>query len=241
MRRRPRGRTTSVSPHNRGSSSSSSRSRSSSSSASSESSYSEGESSTGGSSGEEERCSRPRRGRGAAPVRGTATATGRTSRVDIEEACGALCTKYGEPQRSAENVDPLDSLVLTILSQNTTDVNSSRAFASLRKLFPTWDAVAKAPQGEIEAAIRCGGLATRKAASIQEAIAEARRQFGEPPTLRPLCQMSSEEATSVLTGMKGVGPKTAACVLMFSMNRDVFPVDTHVHRNISSPYINGFF
>jgi endonuclease III len=139
-----------------------------------------------------------------------------------------LRKRYGEllpPRRS----DPLEELVLTVLSQHTSDVNAERAFESLRAAFPTWDDVVGAPTGAVADAIRSGGLADTKAPRIQailREVAERRDAFD----LTYLADLSDDEARAELMSLPGVGPKTAAVVLSFSLGRDAMPVDTHVHR-----------
>ena len=125
--------------------------------------------------------------------------------------------------------DPMTELVLTILSQNTSDTNSGRAFMRLRERFPAWDALRDAPVAEIEGAIAVGGLARQKAPRIKaslQAVYDARGGWD----LEFLRELPMEEAKAWLRTLKGVGPKTAACVLMFALGRPALPVDTHVHR-----------
>jgi endonuclease-3 len=120
-------------------------------------------------------------------------------------------------------------LVLTILSQNTSDTNSGRAFMRLVQRFPDWRSLMEAPLNDIEREIAVGGLAKQKAPRIKaslEAVWAARGTF----ELDFLDELPLEEAKAWLRGLKGVGPKTAACVLMFSFGRPALPVDTHVHR-----------
>lgn len=124
---------------------------------------------------------------------------------------------------------PLDSLIATLLSQNTNDRNSHQAWLNLRRKFPTWEKVADAPAGQIARAIEVGGLKNRKAKRIKQILRRVRRETGKFD-LRFLKGKTNEEAISYLLSMKGVGLKTAACVLVFSLGRDVFPVDTHIHR-----------
>jgi len=139
-----------------------------------------------------------------------------------------LLEAYGTPEASPDD-DLLGDLIATILSQNTSDINSHRAYKSLRAAFPTWEEVRTAPVQEVAAAIRSGGLADRKAACIQQILSFLHREHGSLD-LSFLREMSDEEARAYLTQFEGVGPKTAACVLMFGMLRPVLPVDTHVHR-----------
>jgi endonuclease-3 len=120
-------------------------------------------------------------------------------------------------------------LIATILSQNTNDRNSYRAYQRLRKRFPTWDAVAQAPRRSVASAIRIGGMANQKSGHIRSTLKGVRERFGAY-ALNGLESMPDGEAIELLTGFDGVGVKTAACVLLFSLRRDVFPVDTHIHR-----------
>lgn len=135
---------------------------------------------------------------------------------------------FGEllpPRRS----DPLEELVLTVLSQHTSDLNADRAFRSLRAAFPTWEAVLGARPGEVADAIRSGGLGNTKAPRIQAILREVREREGRFD-LSSLRNMADADATAFLSALPGVGPKTAAVVLAFSLGRDALPVDTHVHR-----------
>jgi endonuclease III len=133
------------------------------------------------------------------------------------------------PFKPKPRVRPLDEVVATVLSQHTSDVNSERAFASLKRRFPTWDEVLDAPTEEVAAAIRSGGIANQKAARIQRILAEIERREGRVDLDR-LDGVGDDEVEEYLTSLPGVGPKTAACVLLFSMGRAAFPIDTHVHR-----------
>ncbi|MGZ5352116.1 MAG: endonuclease III domain-containing protein [Actinomycetota bacterium] len=125
--------------------------------------------------------------------------------------------------------DPLEELVLTVLSQHTSDLNAERAFGSLRLAFATWDDVVRARPGAVADAIRSGGLANTKAPRIQAILREVREREGRFD-LSALREMPDAEATAYLSSLPGVGPKTAAVVLAFSLGRDALPVDTHVHR-----------
>ncbi|HUF52544.1 MAG TPA: endonuclease III [Dehalococcoidia bacterium] len=145
-----------------------------------------------------------------------------------EEIVRRLSALYGEPVWRPHG-DPMTELVLTILSQNTTDTNSGRAFMGLRARFPTWNALAEAPTEEIERAIAVGGLAKQKAPRIKASLNAVRERVGSWD-LGFLRDMPLDEAKAWLRELNGVGPKTAACVLMFALGMPALPVDTHVHR-----------
>jgi endonuclease-3 len=123
----------------------------------------------------------------------------------------------------------LDEVVATVLSQHTSDVNSGRAFAQLKGRFPSWEQVADAPAEDIADAIRCGGIADQKARRIQQILAAIEEREGRIDLGR-LNDLDDAAAEAYLESLPGVGPKTAACVLVFSLGRAAFPVDTHVHR-----------
>jgi endonuclease III len=135
---------------------------------------------------------------------------------------------FGRP-RLGRHLPALDELVLTILSQNTNDRNRDRAYASLRRRFPTWRRVARADRRAIEAAIRIGGLSRIKSGIIRQALRRVEKDQGRL-SLACLKRMSLEEARRYLRSIKGVGEKTASCVLLFSCGHAAFPVDTHIHR-----------
>jgi endonuclease-3 len=135
---------------------------------------------------------------------------------------------YGRPVWSPR-YPPVDELVYTVLSQNTADVNTERTFAALEARFPDWGAVRDAPAAEVEQAIALGGLARVKAPRIKAILAAVSERTGDPD-LSELDDMTDDAALTYLQSMPGVGPKTAACVLMFALGRPAMPVDTHVHR-----------
>lgn len=142
--------------------------------------------------------------------------------------CDELDHEYGRLSWRSHG-KPLDSLVTTILSQHTSDRNSERAYDTLRRRFPSWEAVRDAPVDEIADAIRGGGLADAKAPRIRAVLEQIAARAGRTD-LDFLYQMPTDEVRDYLLGFHGVGPKTAACVLMFSLGRPVLPVDTHVFR-----------
>ena len=131
-----------------------------------------------------------------------------------------------EPPRAA---DPLDELILTVLSQHTSDLNAERAFGALRAAFSTWQQVVDSPSTAVADVIRSGGLANTKAPRIQAILREVREREGAY-SLDRLRQLSDADARDYLTSLPGIGPKTAAVVLSFALGRDAMPVDTHVHR-----------
>ena len=144
---------------------------------------------------------------------------------------------HGRPERQ---IDPLsehcggqtqvlDSLIRTLLSQNTTDKTSIRAFISLKKSFPTWDAVLSASDDAVEDAIRVGGLAAIKCQRMKALLAAVKEERGEI-SLEWLRTESTDFIKQYLSQFKGMGPKTISCVLMFCLHRPEFPVDTHVHH-----------
>jgi endonuclease-3 len=134
---------------------------------------------------------------------------------------------YGPAEKP--RLDPLDELMLTILSQNTSDTNRDRAYQALRERFPDWEAVRTAPRAEVEETIRPAGLWQQKARTIQETLNAIHAERGGLD-LSHLYDMPDEEVIEYLTELRGVGVKTAACVLCFSLGRPYMPVDTHVHR-----------
>jgi endonuclease III len=146
----------------------------------------------------------------------------------ILEIVARLDDAYGIPPWRPHG-DPVAELVLTILSQNTSDANSGRAFARLLEAFPTWQEVAAAPLPALVAAIQPGGLAPTKAPRIQAALRDIHARAGGFD-LGFLREMPLDEAREWLRTLHGVGPKTAACVLLFALGRPAMPVDTHVFR-----------
>jgi endonuclease-3 len=144
------------------------------------------------------------------------------------EVCQRLLDAYGQPEWR-NPLPALDELVSTILSQNTNDVNRDRAFASLQAAFPTWEAVRDAEPDLVIAVIRTAGLANQKGPSIQRVLQQITQERGELD-LEFLRDWPADEVFNWLTRFKGVGPKTASIVMLFSLDKPAFPVDTHVYR-----------
>jgi endonuclease-3 len=158
-----------------------------------------------------------------------------TPSIHLVHVYDLLLATYGEPKNEPD-YEPLGGLVGTILSQHTSDINSGRAYQQLITTFPTWEIVRDAPTHEVADAIRSGGLANVKAPRIQDVLLTlTEQQQDKTKTLAEylydeLNQRTTEEAWQYLRSLPGVGPKTAACVLMFNLDRPALPVDTHVWR-----------
>jgi len=148
--------------------------------------------------------------------------------VAINQVLKLLEQEYG-PCQWQSNSDPIDVLIETILSQNTSDANSGRAFASLKASFDSWEAVASAPTGRIAEVIKCGGLSQIKATRIKQVLEQIKIEQGRI-TLDFLKSRTMTKAKDFLMSLPGVGHKTASCVLLFSLRKPSLPVDTHVFR-----------
>jgi endonuclease-3 len=149
-------------------------------------------------------------------------------KTKLGEAQRLLLVAYGKPAWRT-HMEPVSELVSTILSQNTNDVNRDVAFGRLRERLPSWEEVRDADMRVVVDAIRPAGLANQKGPRIQEALRVITRERGEL-SLDFLAEWPVDQAKDWLVSIKGVGPKTAAIVLLFSLGRPAFPVDTHVHR-----------
>ena len=149
-------------------------------------------------------------------------------RKKAEKVCKILIKKYGK-EVSERKLPPIDELVMTILSQHTNDVNMYRAFERLKATFSTWEEVLEAPQSELATAIYSSGMYNLKAKRIQATLREIQERVGKLD-LSLLEKMEIKEAKEWLISLHGVGPKTAAIVLLFSLGLPVLPVDTHVWR-----------
>ena len=154
--------------------------------------------------------------------------TNQMSGMRIKQILDLLISEYGGHKWQPRN-SPLSVLVQTILSQNTSDVNSRRAFESLLASFGNWEGVAAASIDEIAASIRIGGLGEIKAKRIKQALGEIQQKRGELE-LGFLNRLPLAEGRDWLKQLPGVGTKTASCVLLFSLGRPALPVDTHVFR-----------
>jgi endonuclease-3 len=154
--------------------------------------------------------------------------SGPASGPTVAEVLAVLRDHYGPPEPRHSD-GPLAELILTILSQNTSDLNTERAFASLWSTFGSWTMIVAAPASAIADAIRSGGLAEIKGPRIKSVLEAIHRDRGEL-SLDFLGQLPVNDARTYLTSLKGVGPKTAACVLLFALGMPAMPVDTHVHR-----------
>lgn len=135
---------------------------------------------------------------------------------------------FGEPKLSPKS-DLLDMLVRIILSQATTGVNSRRTFQNLKGHFGDWENLLSADESEIADAIRLGGLANQKAKVIKDLFRQVKEKHGKL-SLTFVEKMSNEEAQKFLQSFRGIGPKTAACTLLFASHKEVFPLDTHIFR-----------
>ena len=169
-----------------------------------------------------------RRRRGPSPQKLAADRRKRRRLADV--TLERLGERYDHPTWAGPRLDPVSELVLTILSQNTADTNSFRAFSALREHYATWQAVLDAPNDQLADVIRPGGLAPTKSRRIQHVLAEVHAATRGTWDLSFLGTAPLAEAREWLTGLPGIGRKTAAIVLLFGFGRPALPVDTHVHR-----------
>lgn len=153
-------------------------------------------------------------------------------RVDektIREVDKLLAEVYGD-RKWRRHAEPIDELIATVLSQHTNDINRDRAFRQLKKRFPSWEQVLRAPVRSIASAIKPAGLSNQKAPRIKAMLKQISEANNGNLSLEFLAGMPADEAINWLKSLPGVGPKTAACVLLFSFGKPVFPVDTHILR-----------
>jgi endonuclease III len=143
-----------------------------------------------------------------------------------------LKKKFGTPHRSKELPDPVNLLIATILSQNTNDRNSFKAYNNLKEKYKAWEEVSKLRTTQIEKLIKVAGLGKQKSKAIKYLLSALLKEKGRV-TLEHLRKMKNDAVLTELTSYPGIGIKTASCVLLFSLNRNVCPVDTHVHRTLN--------
>jgi len=143
-----------------------------------------------------------------------------------------LIRHFGIPKRQKRLPNPIDTLIATILSQNTNDNNSYRAYKNLKQKYPTLNKLSSAKRSEIEKVIRVAGLGKQKSGAIKNLLKTINKNGG---TLnrQSFKTKTDDEILEELTSVKGIGVKTASCVLLFSLDRNVCPVDTHVHRTLN--------
>lgn len=149
--------------------------------------------------------------------------------AQIKKSVSLLESFFGVPHRINNKTNLLDALIHTILSQSTSDLNCDRAFKSLREKFPTNELLYEAPTAEIAGAIRQAGLYRQKSERIKNILTWVKREFGRL-NIDEICDWPTGKVMSVFTAQKGIGVKTVAVLLLFKCGRDIFPVDTHVHR-----------
>jgi endonuclease-3 len=152
----------------------------------------------------------------------------RQTKAKIKRINALLERAYGIPKRE-RNVDLLDVLVQTILSQNTNDRNRDRAYQRLKNQFPRWEDILNAKRRVVTEALRPGGLAGQKAKRIVDILQWLKKREGKM-SLTFLKRMGEKEIKETLGGLKGIGPKTVHCLLLFGLGRQAFPVDTHILR-----------
>ncbi len=149
----------------------------------------------------------------------------------VTEILDALETQYHNEKNPPElgHSEPLDGLILTVLSQNTNDINRDRAYDNLKEHFPTWPDVITAGESKLEDAIRTAGLAHTKAGRIITILNRIHSDFGEY-SIKALANHDREFIREYLRALPGVGAKTVACTLLFDFKIPAFPVDTHITR-----------
>lgn len=171
---------------------------------------------------------RKKKRRGPSPQKLAADRRKRRALADV--VLERLGDRYDHPAWDGPRVDTISELILTILSQNTADTNSFRAFTALRASYGSWDEVLAAPTDELAMVLRPGGLAPTKSRRIQHVLAEVHAATNGTWDLAFLGEWPLDEARGWLTGLPGIGRKTAAIILLFNFGRAAMPVDTHVHR-----------
>jgi len=152
----------------------------------------------------------------------------RSRRILINKVNNLLIKKFGIPPRNKKLPDPLDMLIATILSQNTNDNNSYKAYQNLKSRYKSWNELVNVKRVTIESVIRVAGLARQKSEAIKNLLDSLKRSGNI--SIDFVKQLDDHTAIERLTSYKGIGVKTASCVLLFALDRNVCPVDTHVHR-----------
>ena len=150
----------------------------------------------------------------------------------IKKINSLLVKHFGIPYRPKRLPNPIDALIATILSQNTNDKNSYQAYNNLKKKYKSWQEVADTPRKRIEETIKTAGLGKQKSTTIKKFFITLKKKNGKLD-LGYIRKMSDNEVLNELTEINGIGVKTASCVLLFSLDRNVCPVDTHVHRTLN--------
>ncbi len=150
----------------------------------------------------------------------------------IEKINYLLIEYFGIPKKAKNNPNPLDTIIGTILSQNTNDKNSYQAYRNLKDNFRNWNELAELTSARIEKYIKIAGLGNQKSVAIYELLQSLRKK-DKSVSLNYIKTKNDAEILEELTSYNGVGVKTASCVLLFSLGRNVCPVDTHVHRTFN--------
>lgn len=140
-----------------------------------------------------------------------------------------LVNHFGIPERPKKLPDPLDIIIGTILSQNTNDKNSYKAYLNLKSNIKSWNDVLEMRTNKLEQLIKVAGLGKQKSKAIKNFLINLKKKNGEL-SLKFLKHRNDDDVLEDLTSNKGIGLKTASCVLLFALDRNVCPVDTHVHR-----------
>lgn len=148
---------------------------------------------------------------------------------DLTEINKLLIEEFGIPKRKKRKPNSMDILIGTILSQNTNDKNSYKAYRNLKSKIKSWDEILNIRISTLESLIKVAGLGKQKALSIKSLIKKLKEVTGKV-NLNYLLKSDNDSVIEELTKFKGIGVKTASCVLLFSFGRNVCPVDTHVHR-----------
>lgn len=155
-----------------------------------------------------------------------------TTKEKIKKVNNILVKHFGIPKRPKKLPNPIDTLIATILSQNTNDKNSYQAYQNLKQKYKSWNEVAELTRSQLEKIIRVAGLGRQKSNAIKSLLSSLQKKK-EKIDLNHIKKMSDEEILIELTSIKGIGVKTASCVLLFSLGRNICPVDTHVHRTLN--------